>query len=214
MSLDILLQLKQWVLRPKSRKVLKKKRFLFRIFQRRFIVFVSLLAMLLFGCHISNQGAIFNKGESMLVRKLNAVMLMANDLPTMKLDTSSSFTITGLAEFPPIIDGFTQYWKGTQPEERITIHYWLLHSVEGAKKAAEDWRHFLASQGFYEPEPNPEDVIGDATWRIENASSLWFVKNNVLVYVMGGNPLVNQLTLTRSVARKIEAKINAALNQQ
>lgn len=208
MTLDRLPQLKQWALRPKSPKVLKKKKFLFRIFQRRFIVFVSLLVMPLLGCHISNQGAIFNKGKARLVRELDAVMLTANDLPTMKLDTSSSFTIPGFGKQPPVVDGFTQYWKGTQPEERITIRYWLLRSVEEAKKAAEDWRHFLASQGFYEPEPNPEDVIGDATWRIENASSLWFVKNNVLVYVRGGNPFVNQLTLTRSVARKIETKIN------
>ena len=63
----------------------------------------------------------------------------------------------------------------------------------------------------YQPEPSVEDVIGDATWRPANHASLWFVKNNVLVYVMDGSLLHNQLTLTRSVARKIEAKINAGL---
>ena len=186
---------------------------LFRIFQRLFIVFVLLLAMPFLGCHISN-GTIFSKGEAMLVRELNTVMLTANDLPIMKLDTSSSFTLPGLGKQPPVADGFTHYWKGIQPKERITISYWLLRSVDEAKKAAEDWRHFLASQGSYEPEPNPEDVIGDATWHIEKDSSLWFVKNNVLVHVMGGNPFVYQLTLTRTVARKIVAKIDAALNQQ
>ena len=66
----------------------------------------------------------------------------------------------------------------------------------------------------YQPEPSAEDVIGDATWRIPNASSIWFVKNNVLVYVMDGSLLHNQLTLTRSVARKIETKIEAVLEKK
>ena len=66
----------------------------------------------------------------------------------------------------------------------------------------------------YQPEPSVEDVIGDATWRPANHASIWFAKNNVLVYVMDGSLLHNQLTLTRSVARKIETKIAAALEKK
>ena len=178
------------------------------MFQRRFIVFIFLLVIALLGCHI------LNKGHNTLVRKLDAVMLTANDLsPTMELDVRSSFAISGRRKFPPIVDGFLQTWDSTRPEENIDVHYWLLRSVEDAKTAAGKWMGTLASAGIYLPEPRSEDVIGDATWRIENDSSILFVKNNVLVYIMGKSPKINQLPFTRSVARKVEAKINTALNQ-
>ena len=168
--------------------------------------FLLLLAMVMLGCDI------FNKGEAMLVRKLDAVMLTANDLPTtMALDASSSSARPGLGAHPPIVEGFSQSWHSTRPEEHITVRYWLLRSISGAKSAAIEWQGTLASQGIYQPEPNAKDVIGDATWRIPNRASLLFVKNNVLVHVRAGNPFVSQLTLTRSVARKIEKKINTAL---
>ena len=170
------------------------------------LVFILLLVIAPLGCHI------LNKGEDMLVRKLDAVMLTANDLPaTMELDVSSSFAISGRRKFPPIVDGFTQTWDSTRPEENIDVHYWLLRSVKDGRTAGVKWMDTLASAGIYLPEPRPEDVIGDATWRIENKECILFVKNNVLVYIMGNNPLVNQIPFTRSVARKIEAKINAAL---
>ena len=65
------------------------------MFRHRFISFILLLGIAPLGCHISN------KGEDMLVRKLDAVMLTANDLPpTMELDVSSSFAIAGKRKFP------------------------------------------------------------------------------------------------------------------
>ena len=171
--------------------------------------FILLLGIAPLGCHI------LNKGDDMLVRTLDAVMLTANDLPaTMELDVRSSFAISGKRKLPPIVDGFLQSWNSTRPEEDISVSYWLLRSVEEAKTAAGEWMGTLASGGIYLPEPKPENVIGDATWRIKNNAAIWFVKNNVLVFIMGGRPRINQLPFTRSVARKIEAKINAALNQQ
>ena len=172
------------------------------------LVFILLLVIAPLGCHI------LNKGDNMLVRNLDAVMLTANDLPaTMELDVSSSFVISGKRKFPPIVDGFSQSWNSTRPEEHISVSYWLLRSVEDAKTAEGGWMGTLASAGIYLPEPRPEDVIGDATWRIENNASIWFVQNNVLVFIMGRRPKINQLPFTRSVARKIEAKINAALRK-
>ena len=192
------------------------------MFRCRFIAFILLLAIAPLGCNIINKGAIINKGEHMLVRKLDAVILTANDLPTMEINVSTTRRRGGTAKQPPIVDGFKQSWAGTQPEEHITINYWLFQSGADAQKAAYEWRGLIASAAIeingeydsvYQPEPNAEDVIGDATWRPTNKSDIWFVKNNVLVYIMTGGTTVNQLPLTRSVARKIETKINAVLNQ-
>ena len=188
-----------------------------------------LLMTTLLGCHtpnkaaISNQGAIFNEGDDMLVRNLDAILLTVDDLPTMQVDTSSAFRVGGFANEPPTVDGFLHYWDGTQPQEHIAVRYCLFRSVADAQTAADVWRNYIAAaaveingriESAYQPEPNAADVIGDATWRIADGASIWFVKNNVLIYVMRRRPEVYQLKLTRSVARKIEAKINAALNQQ
>lgn len=183
------------------------------IFRWRFIAFIFLFAIALLGCHISNKAATLNKRDNMLVRKLDAIILTANDLPTMQVDTSLARRIGGFANQPPTVDGFLHYWDGRQPQEHIAVRYCLFPSVAEAKKAAKQWQRFIGAEAFYEPEPNNEDVIGDATWRVPNKASIWFVKNNVLVHVQARRPKINQLTLTRTVARKIEAKINAALNQ-
>ncbi len=160
----------------------------------------------------------------MLVRKLDAIILTADDLPTMELDAVTSGGSGGVRKEPPVVDGFRQSWNGTQPEEHIYVDYWLFQTVADAQKAAAAWRRFIAADAIeingkiesaYQPEPNAEDVIGDATWRVENDASIWFfVKNNLLVYITARRPLVNQLPLTRSVARKIEAKIVAVLPTQ
>ena len=150
----------------------------------------------------------------MLVRKLDAILLTTDDLPTtMELDISSSSSTPGFAKQPPVVDGFSQSWNGTQPEEPIHVSYWLFQSGTDAEKAAYQWCGLTASQGIHQPESNAEDVIGDVTLRIPGSASIWFVKNNVLVYIMARRPFINQLTWTRTVARKIETKINTALNQ-
>ena len=187
------------------------------MFRLRFISFILILAMPPLGC------GILYIGENMLVGKLNAILLTADDVPTMKLDPVVNRRRRGVVKQPPVIDGFSQSWNGTRPEEHIYVNYWLFQSVRDAQTAADEWRHFIASAAIeingrtdsaYQPEPNAADVIGDATWRVADDASLWFVKNNVLVYIIARRPRVNQLKLTRTVARKIEAKINAALNQQ
>ena len=160
----------------------------------------------------------------MLVRKLDAITLTANDLPTMTVENflPGNVPFHGPSKEPPVVEALMHFWDGAQPEDNITVKYWLFQSVADAEKAADQWRNIIASLAIvingeydsaYQPEPNAEDVIGDATWRPANHSSIWFVKNNVLVHITAGSPLVNQLPLTRSVARKIETKINAALNQ-
>ena len=187
-----------------------------------------LLMTTLLGCHtpnkaaISNQGAILNEGDDMLVRNLDAILLTVDDLPTMEVDPTMNRRTGSVGKDPRAVDGFEQSWNGSQPEEHIYVKYWLFSSVADAQTAADVWRNYIAAaaveingriESAYQPEPNAADVIGDAAWRVADDASIWFVKNNVLVYIMARRPEVYQLKLTRAVARKIEAKINTALNQ-
>ena len=114
------------------------------MFRCRFISFILFLAITSLGYNMTNKGAIINKGinkgEQMLVRKLDAILLTTDDLPaTMELDISSSSTIPGFAKQPPVVDGFSQSWNGTQPEEPIHVSYWLFQSGTDAEKAAYQW---------------------------------------------------------------------------
>ena len=188
-------------------------------FQGRFIGFIFLSAIVLpLGCGVIYKRE--HKGADVLVRKLNAVILTATDLPTLEED--SGRRIDGEIDQPPVIDGYIQYWDGARPEEHIGVRYWLFGSIADTQRAADQWRWTHSALGvevngkiepILQPEPTAADVIGDATWRPANGSSIWFVKGNVLVYIQARRPKVNQLPLTRSVARKIEAKINAVLSQ-
>ena len=56
------------------------------MFRLRFIAFIFVLSMAPLGCKIINKGAVINKREHMLVRKLDAVVLTADDVRTMELD--------------------------------------------------------------------------------------------------------------------------------
>ena len=174
-------------------------------------IFLFLVTMPLLGC-----GIIYYVN---IVPRLDAVTLTADNVPTMELD-GGNHPIRGVFKEPPVVAGFEQWWDGIQPEENIAVKYWLFQTCDDAKKAADVWRNGIAAaaikingkiESAYQPEPNPAEVIGDATWRCEE--SIWFVKNNVLVYVMGRS-LTNQLPLTRAVARKVEAKIEGVLNKQ
>ena len=85
------------------------------MFRLRFISFIFFTVIMpTLGC------AIINKGEHMLVRKLDAVLLTANDGPTMEVDAVTNHRIRGVVKEPPVIDGFVHAWDGTQPEEHIT----------------------------------------------------------------------------------------------
>lgn len=199
-----------------------KRWLVFMVLQGRFIAFIFLFAiMLLLGCDVIYKGE--HKGEDLLVRKLNTVLLTTDDLPTTTMGLGMSGSVHHRRSEPPFAEGFSQSGNGPQPEERITIRYWLFHSIADAQQAADKWRFHISALGvtvnekvesIYQSEPNAEDVIADATWRPANRASIWFVKNNVLVYIMARNPRVNQLPLTRKVARKIEAKIQTVLKKK
>ena len=80
----------------------------------------------------------------------------------------------------------------------------------------------VAGPAEFDPELNPENIIGDATWHYTpqrqteriNDIEILFVKHNVAVLIMANGHPSNQLQFVQDVARKIEAKITAVLDKK
>lgn len=180
------------------------------MFRLHFIGFLLLGTTPLIGC-----GILFNINR---VMRLDPVILTQDDFPTMRLMENRR-----LDRFPKessIIVGCEQRWQ----ENQLIIRYYLFHSGYAAQKAWKNpWGYRVAATvSNFHPELNPEDVIGEVTWhyiprrqteRINDIEIL-FVKGNVVVLVMANGAPSHQLQFTRDVARKIEAKITAALPQK
>ena len=155
------------------------------------------------------------------VVKLHPVILTSGDHPTMQLTSSarnSRLTTRGPALESAVIVEFKQQWN----ENQLKVEYWLCDAAYTAKKAAEAYRFRSGARTpNHDLERNPEEVIGDATWHLRPmrrwapywTTELYFVKNNVIVYITAKGHPSNKLRFVRDVARKIEAKINAASNQ-
>lgn len=153
------------------------------------------------------------------VVKLHPIILTPEDLPTMQLtssDRNSRPTTRGPTLESAAIVEFEQRWN----ENQLIVEYWLFDAAYTAKKAAETYRfRRVAGTSNHDLERNPEEVIGDATWHLRPmrrwaphwTTELYFVKNNVIVYITAKGHPSTQLWLVRDVARRIEAKINAAL---
>ena len=178
-----------------------------RIASVSIIGFLLLVTTTLIGC-----GVLFNVNR---VMRLDPVILKEYDLPMMQARWSRR--IGTPTEDSSLIVGFQQHWSGD-----LTVEYWLFDAAYTAQKAAADVGAFrmVAAVMNYQPERNPEDVIGDATWRYiprlprrswDNATAIVFVKNNVMVHVMVEGHSVYQLQFIRDVARRIEAKIETVL---
>ena len=179
------------------------------MFRLHFIGFLLLVTTSLIGC-----GVPFNINR---VMRLDPVILIQDDLPTMRLIENRR-----LYRFPEessIIVGCEQRWNVNQ----LIVRYYLFDSEYTAQKVWKNaWGYRVARPAKFHPELNPEDVIGDATWhyipkrqteRI-NDTEILFVKNNVAVLVMADGQPSNQLQFARDVARKIETKITAVLEEK
>ena len=137
------------------------------------------------------------------IMSLHPVLLTQDDLPTRQLTSERSSRPTkGLSH----IVEFRQLWS-----EELVILYYLFNSASAAQKAAPPL--FPDVEG-YRPEPNPKEVIGDGTWRVRKPPGIYFVKHNVLVYVLVEGPPAHRLPFARDVARKIETKITAGSPQK
>lgn len=181
------------------------------MFRLRFISFTFLIVTTFsLGCNI------INKSENRLVRKLDPVLLTEDDLPSMQ--------VTSIIEaFTPevsVITEFNQGWSGD-----LSIKYWLLDTADTANKVANSGVHHISAVPMnWQPEPNPDDIIGDATWRHIPGrqweyvhTQIVFVKSNVLVHISTGELSPNQrhqLQFARDIARKVEAKIETVLEKQ
>ncbi len=158
-----------------------------------------------------------------VVKILDLVVLAQDDLPTMRITSIDPIRGSVVARFTPkvsVLAGFDQWWSGD-----LRIRYWLFDSLHTAKNVAATGAHHISAGPMnWQPESDPEDVIGDGTWRHiprrqwEYVSTHFvFVKNNVLVHIMTGEPSSNQLhqlQFVRDLARKVEAKIEAVLEKK
>lgn len=178
------------------------------IFRLHFIGFLLLVATLLIGC-----GILFNVHR---VMRLDPIVLTQDDLRMMRLTESDR--LGGFPKELSVIVGFDQQWS----DGHLVVRYYLFDSSYTAKKAkANPWGHTVAAPANYQPELNPEDVIGDATWHLipkrqseTGMTDIYFVKNNVGVHVMTSGASEYQRQFARDVARKIEAKIEAISSQK
>lgn len=171
------------------------------------IGFLLLMTITLLGC-----GVLFNVNR---VLKLDPVLLAQNDLHAIGLTKRNRIGIR--PDYPTIIAGYQQGGSGG-----LTIQYWLFNSASSARKAAETglpW--FFAAVPNFQPERNPENIIGDATWRNIHRSprewendktDIYFVKHNLLVSVRTIRH--GHLQYARDLARHIEAKLEAVLKKK
>ena len=189
------------------------------MFQLRFISFTFFIVTTFFlGCNIINKGEnkLVNKEENRLVKKLDPVILTEDDLPSMQ--------VTSIIEtFTPEVSAITEFNQGWSRD--LSIKYWLLDTADTANKVASSGVHHISAvEVNWQPEPNPEDIIGDATWRHiswirrEHVSTqIVFVKSNALVHISTGELSPNQLhqlQFARDIARKVEAKIETVLEKK
>ncbi len=156
------------------------------------IGFLLLMTTAIIGCAILS--------NAYPVMSLHPVLLTQDDLPTMQLTKSESERTSGPTGLSLITECEQQWGDG-----QMTIYYYLFNATSTAQKAA--WPLFPAKTN-HRPEPNPKEVIGDATWRVKKGY-IYFVKNNVVVHIMSYRDSPNQLQFARDVARKIDAKIDA-----
>ena len=170
------------------------------------------------------------------VIRLDPIFLTFGDLPDMRITDSHPISrpvyersnrrvgkrihAIGKKSIEDRVIGFEQRWNGSE----LVVKYWFFDSYELARNAAESrWTWTYAAPSNFHQEVNPDDVIGEATWRHINTrweeldmflTDIYFVKQNVLVSIRSnGDPSV-QLPLARKVARMIEAKIDAVLEKK
>ncbi|MCG9132175.1 hypothetical protein J5I95_10885 [Candidatus Poribacteria bacterium] len=173
------------------------------------IGFLLFLTTMLIGC-----GVLFNFNR---VMRLDLVILTQDDLPTVRLMETKR--LDRFPEESSIIVGCEQRWTRKQ----LIVRYYLFHSADAAQKVWKNpFGYRVAGPASFDPEVNPENVVGDATWHYTpkrhmegiNDTEILFVKNNVAVLIMANGHPSNQLQFVQDVARKIETKITAGSPQK
>jgi len=157
---------------------------------------------------------------SMTVKYLRSIRITAEEMPIQNMWLSSSRPIkspTAPSEPWSLAGWCDRFWIDKKPGENVAVRYWIFESVEQAEEAATEGRKRLSAKMIYvdgKREPiyqmatEPEDVIGDVTWRANN--NILFVKSNVVVLVSESGRNVDVDTI-RKIAKSIEEKIQSVL---
>lgn len=156
----------------------------------------------------------------MAVKYLNSIRLNAEEMPVPKMWLSSSRPIkspTAPSEPWSIAGWCDRFWLDKKPGQNVSVRYWIFESSEQAEEGATEGRRRLSTrmiyvdgkrETIYQMATEPEDSIGDLTWRAHN--NILFVKGNVVVLVSESGRTVDVDTI-RKIAKSIEGKIQSVL---
>ena len=156
----------------------------------------------------------------MTVKYLSSIRLTEEEMSVLNAWLSSSRPIkspTSPSDPASITGWCDRFWIDKKPGQNVAVRYWIFESFEHAEKAATDGRNRLSAkmiyvdgrrESIYQMATEPEDSIGDLTWRANN--NILFVKGNVVVLASESGRSVDVDTI-RQIAKSVEEKIQAVL---
>lgn len=155
-----------------------------------------------------------------MIKDLDSIKLTNDELPVSARLSSSRPILSPMSPAEPkCLAGYCdRWWINSEPGKNVAIHYWIFASPQDAEQVAVEGRKYLSArsiyldgkwESIYQPETKIESMFGDKTWSWKN--NILFVNSNVVVLVSEPGQQV-ELAIIRSIARKIEAKIDIALN--
>jgi len=155
-----------------------------------------------------------------MIKRLDLIKITDDEMPvSARLSSSRPILSPTSPADPECLDGWCdRWWIDNKPGKNVAIHYWIFESPKDAEQVAVEGRKYLSArsiyidgkwESIYQPETDTESVFGDKTWSWKN--NILFVKSNVVVLVSEPGLQVELATI-RSIARKIEEKIDTALD--
>ena len=155
-----------------------------------------------------------------MIKHLDSIKLTDDEMPVSARLSSSRPILSPTSPADPecLAGRCDRWWIDNKPGKNVAIHYWIFKSPQDAEQAAIEGRKYLSARAIYidgkwesvyQPETELEGMFSDKTWSWKN--NILFVKSNVAVLVSEPGQQV-ELAIIRSIARKIEEKIDIALN--
>ena len=156
-----------------------------------------------------------------MIEHLDSIKLTDDEMPVpARLSSSRPILSPTSPAKPECIAGCCdRWWIDNRPGKNVAIHYWIFESPQDADLAAVKGRRYISARAIYidgkwesvyQPETELEGMFGDKTWSWKN--NILFVKGNAVVLVSEPGQQV-ELETIRSMARRIEAKLDAVLNK-
>jgi len=152
-----------------------------------------------------------------MIEYLDLIKITNDEMPVPARLSSSRPILSPISPADPecLAGCCDRWWIDNKPGKNVAIHYWIFASPQDAEEVAVKGRNYISARSMYldgkwesvyQPETNNEGMFGDKTWSWKN--SIFFVKGNVIVLVSEPGQQVELATI-RSIARKIEEKIDA-----